>query len=289
MAKYDRKILLPYLRNLYSIELILHKLHKKQTSLLASLDELEQLRTADAPPEEVAAPSPVDVILPAGCGVLFLILSVTLGICSLSFGLFFQMPAFICALIMLAFVIFYLIKLRQYTCRKKEYAQYCSDLETYHSQEGNRRSRNMEISRCRHQLDSTAKHVKEAAQFRRSLYSLNVIPLQYRTLQTARYLYEYFYTSKANDIDQVLQIYAVEKINEPDDAVPGKQGDLILKQRVRNAQQVTSDPVLQQYYEDQILEVSRQESDPELRNQYIRMLSEDLSLSHFFSGMHIGK
>lgn len=289
MAKYDRKILLPYLRNLYSMELVLYRLQRKQKAIHAALEELNQLRASQEPPEEMAAPSPVSTIVLACLGLLFFLMAAIFSLLSATIDDIFQVPVLVAALAALACAIAWWIGRRQYVRQKKAYAQYCKELDAYQAQLDRRLELNKEIGKYKNQLISVTKHIKEAAQLRRSLYSLNVIPLQYRTLPTARYLYEYFYTSKANDIDQILQIYAVEKIREQSDRIPDKQIDLILNQRMRIAQQMTSDPIQLQYYEDQVMELSRLENDPELRNQYIRMFSEDLNISRFFSGVYSGK
>lgn len=282
MAKYDRRILLPYLRNLCSTELLILMQQKEMSALRASLEELEQLKERDIPPDEVLPASPGPAIAFGCLALAFGAVAVISGVLAFDADIFWLLT-FSSALICLACAASWWYCRKQYLRRKNQYLQYCRTLEKYHSHAADRQALAEEIAQHRTQITALAEQINECISLKRSLYGLNVIPGQNRNLSTVQYLYEFFRTSKADDIDTVLQICAVEEMKDHLGHITKNQADLLLAQRTRIADQVTSDPIQRQYYEEQMTQIAAQEPNPELRSQYIKMLHEDLNESQFFA------
>ena len=283
MSKYDRRILLPYLRNLYSMELAIPQLHKELKALHTTIEELEYLQEHDVPPQEMQPPSPSATIAVGFVSLLFLLISIVAGILTATYADVFLMLTATSVFTTFFCVWLFWRRLQNYSHHQQQYSRYCDKLADYQSRTDSRKMLQEQIAECNVQISILAEQINEASRLKRNLYALNVLPQQYRTLDTVQYLYEYFRTSKANDIDTVLQIYAVEHIRSKQERLSEKQSALVLNHRCRIADQVNSDPLQKQYYEEQMINISNQEQDPELKNQYIRMLAEDLSVSQFFS------
>lgn len=56
--------------------------------------------------------------------------------------------------------------------------------------------------------------LKKCAEVRNGAYSIDIIPKQYRNLGAIMYLYEYFSTSKATDLDNIIQTMILSDVNK---------------------------------------------------------------------------
>lgn len=60
------------------------------------------------------------------------------------------------------------------------------------------------------------------------LYSVNIIPSRYRGIYGVLYLYDWFGTSQADDMDKALNVYVLEQIRDRLDKIIANQAEMIL-------------------------------------------------------------
>jgi len=281
MARYDRRILLPYLRNVYTLEVFIQQRRAAHESMRCRLQALEADLALDAPPQKVPHPSPVAPLLLGFASLLLCCIAGMLGMLALS-GSQFRIPFGVLLLICLVFLLLFSKKWSDYRKQNREFQQYCEAAEQYVQRSAGRSSLVQQIEDRKKELTLAAAQCNEAVILIHTLYNLNVIPVQYRTLSAVRYLFDYFLSSKADDIDTVLQSYAVER--EKDNALhtDPRKARLLLHQRARLAENTLGDLAQKQYYETQMMQIVDAETHPDLHNQYLKMVHADLSVSRFF-------
>ena len=69
------------------------------------------------------------------------------------------------------------------------------------------------------------------------VYNANIIPAQYRNIYAAVYLYDWFSTSGADDMDHALSMFVLEEIQSKLDRIIANQEEMIINQEILIANQ----------------------------------------------------
>lgn len=281
MARFDRKILLPYLRDLYSVELLVLKRQKQYQDLCSLMHKYEQQLENDREPEAEVKASAMGLVILSMVAVVLCVAAVTSAAMIRSNRILLPVSVFL--LVLDAFCIVLLLRnIRRYQKASARYATYQKAMDQYQSGERKRVQIRSQISECKRQIVEFAEQSNELGSIRHSLYSANVIPASFRTVHAVRYLFHYFQSSKADDVDMVLQIFAIQELKQEHKVISRHESDMILHQRMIMANQIMTDSVQRQNVEQQMLEIANSDQNQEFRNQYLKMISINQDVSNFF-------
>lgn len=246
MANYNHEILVNYLRDVYSMELLVRKIEDDVHSTGEDVEYLQTLiEKADSTPVPqkgtISPPKDIFPSLAKGC--------VTLGItiCILLFNpdffpFFFGLTAALCMFLSLGFFI-YAGFIASNNDKKQKMEKEAVE-ETY-QEEKKDYERMMALANegrpdLPNQIDdynAAVSHLQEAKENLQSVYSVNIIPNKYRSVYVAYYLYDYISSSHETDIDRVLQTMLLDQIIAKLDKIIAQQEEIILNQRMQLAKQ----------------------------------------------------
>lgn len=124
---------------------------------------------------------------------------------------------------------------------------------------------------------------KKISAILKDVYNANVLPLQYRDVYAAVYLYDYFSNSRSDDLDQVLNTYVLEQLKDRLDQIIENQRVSILNQRLIlvNQQKALEE---QRKHNAFMRSKARQFSrSVEEQNQYLRMVECNTAATAYFA------
>ncbi|MGN1307515.1 MAG: hypothetical protein ACI4V3_07580 [Faecousia sp.] len=140
-----------------------------------------------------------------------------------------------------------------------------------------------EIKRLESRIAALKIDLDKAKRLRTKLYNVNVIPDGYRNIYAAVFLYRYFSTSRADDIDAVLQTLILEEIKAKLDQIISMQSEIILNQERMIANQrasLESQRKHQAYMENKARQIA---SSIEEQNIYMEMTAANTAATAYFA------
>lgn len=282
MAHYDRRLLVPYLQDIYSIELLCANLQQKvgesRNSLVWFQNALSQAE-AIADPEPPIPPKPNHTIFAALPFALVFF-----------FGLYFSLsnPVWIAAavlgLIGAVLVVFnWERRDRQEKAKFEEAAQsYNKIVEANNAERKNIPNYRATIDYTTSKLPPLVAQLRAAVALRKEIYSVNVIPPKFRNIHTVSYLYEYFRTGQETDLDVLLQNLRIEEIRQRLDKTIAQNKESLLKQRRQIAMQEHQNPAQAKQQQAELQQIAMLEQNQDLQLTYQNMLAIHQKVSSFF-------
>lgn len=287
MAKYDRRILVPYLQDICSLELLAAKLEREIDKAGTQVWIWESKVNEDTKPEEVQVSNGSGNLLLFGTSCIAFIIAVGLFILGSSiggfFGIIFNLAAFVCVLFS-GFVMYLLV-----TCgesskeREEKIRKYNEELRAYEAKEPERAQARREVNAWREIKDISAGRLKEVERLREQAYAVNVIPRQYRNIYAVHYLYEYFATSHENDLDRVIQTFILEEIKSRLDQIIEQQTEMILNQRCIIAKQEQGNKILIENHRAKMQQLAMLNENSKYQTEYLQMINANLAVSNYFA------
>ncbi len=289
MANYNHEILVNYLRDVYSMELLVRKIEDDVHSTGEDVEYLQTLiEKADSTPVPqkgtISPPKDIFPSLAKGC--------VTLGIliCLLLFSPdsgFLGLIAALCLYLSLGFFI-YAGFIASNNAKKQKMEKEAVE-ETY-QEEKKDYERMMALANegrpdLPNQIDdynAAVSHLQEAKEKLQSVYSANIIPNKYRSVYVAYYLYDYISTSHETDIDRVLQTMLLDQIIAKLDKIIAQQEEIILNQRMQLAKQDALLAQSKKQHEEQMKAISNLEENQQMQNDYLAMTEANTRITNYF-------
>ena len=289
MANYNHEILVNYLRDVYSMELLVRK---REDDVHSTGEDVEYLQTliekADSTPVPqkgtISPPKDIFPSLAKGC--------VTLGIliCLLLFSPdsgFLGLIAALCLYLSLGFFI-YAGFIASNNAKKQKMEKEAVE-ETY-QEEKKDYERMMALANegrpdLPNQIDdynAAVSHLQEAKEKLQSVYSANIIPNKYRSVYVAYYLYDYISSSHETDIDRVLQTMLLDQIIAKLDKIIAQQEKIILNQRMQLAKQDALLAQSKKQHEEQMKAISNLEENQQMQNDYLAMTEANTRITNYF-------
>lgn len=289
MANYNHEILVNYLRDVYSMELLVRKI---EDDVHSTGEDVEYLKTliekADSTPVPqkgtISPPKDIFPSLAKGC--------VTLGIliCLLLFSPdsgFLGLIAALCLYLSLGFFI-YAGFIASNNAKKQKMEKEAVE-ETY-QEEKKDYERMMALANegrpdLPNQIDdynAAVSHLQEAKEKLQSVYSANIIPNKYRSVYVAYYLYDYISSSHETDIDRVLQTMLLDQIIAKLDKIIAQQEEIILNQRMQLAKQDALLAQSKKQHEEQMKAISNLEENQQMQNDYLAMTEANTRITNYF-------
>ena len=289
MANYNHEILVNYLRDVYSMELLVRKIEDDVHSTGEDVEYLQTLiEKADSTPVPqkgtISPPKDIFPSLAKGC--------VTLGIliCLLLFSPdsgFLGLIAALCLYLSLGFFI-YAGFIASNNAKKQKMEKEAVE-ETY-QEEKKDYERMMALANegrpdLPNQIDdynAAVSHLQEAKEKLQSVYSANIIPNKYRSGYVAYYLYDYISSSHETDIDRVLQTMLLDQIIAKLDKIIAQQEEIILNQRMQLAKQDALLAQSKKQHEEQMKAISNLEENQQMQNDYLAMTEANTRITNYF-------
>ena len=289
MANYNHEILVNYLRDVYSMELLVRKIEDDVHSTGEDVEYLQTLiEKADSTPVPqkgtISPPKDIFPSLAKGC--------VTLGIliCLLLFSPdsgFLGLIAALCLYLSLGFFI-YAGFIASNNDKKQKMEKEAVE-ETY-QEEKKDYERMMALANegrpdLPNQIDdynAAVSHLQEAKEKLQSVYSVNIIPNKYRSVYVAYYLYDYISSSHETDIDRVLQTMLLDQIIAKLDKIIAQQEEIILNQRMQLAKQDALLAQSKKQHEEQMKAISNLEENQQMQNDYLAMTEANTRITNYF-------
>lgn len=281
MAKYDRRILVPYLTDVYSMELLCNEAQRYLQELRSDIRLYHSKLAREVPPEEPQS-------MPLRWALAFL--AGALASTIVTIFLFTNDDSFFRILlgffgIWLSFFLwggtFDTLKIRM-DC-KNAYDVYLEDLERYASRGPIRIQYEQELYRLENEETSFEEKMEKIFRLRDNVYGVNIIPSNYRNLYAAHYLYQYFSSSDADDIDMILQTFVLEEIKDRLDDILERQTEMILNQRAMIANQEAANAAMAKRHEQQMKQIASLNENAKNQTKYLSMINANLAVSNYFA------
>lgn len=161
----------------------------------------------------------------------------------------------------------------RYETAKARYDKWCANLSYYQNI----------AQRERTNLNACNTHLAEAQQLRMQLYNVNVIPSKYRNAYAAYYLYDYFNTSREDDLTQVLQTMLLEEIIKRLDKVIEQQENIIIGQQRTMAMMEQQNKAAEQHRRGMMNHIAKIEQNQAQQTDYLEMIEAHERTTSFFA------
>lgn len=283
MAQYDRNILVPYLRDVCSVEILCSRIQKE---INTTSNEIQSLKNTIG--QRIIDPAPPvmsnDTENSDGGIIAFLLI--------FSVGFFVAVtPLWIIGIGIMLFGAFGVAMCMSDKSEEKERN------EKSYKEEADRYSRvikNNMIARGRvpqlqsrlvmKQADykSLSSALSEAKKLRNEVYSVNIIPTKYRNYRCAYYLYDYFNTGRESDLDKIIQTLLLDEINQKLDRVIMQNEEILMNQRYQIALQEKQNAENRERNEAMLKQIVALEKNQELQLDYQNMIAKNQMVTNFF-------
>lgn len=137
------------------------------------------------------------------------------------------------------------------------------------------------LQRERQYLDVLNQHLIEARSLRNDVYGVNIIPSKYRTVHVAYYLHDYFSTCRENDLDKIIQTMLLDEIVQRLDIIIMQNEEIILNQRIQLAMQEQQNRSLAEHQRKELQTLARMERNQELQMDYQHMIAKNQAVTNF--------
>ena len=282
MATYDRNFLVPYLRDLCCTEMLVKKL--EQDIPIYTKERVKYLDWANRDYSDPPKPNIKDYTVEADRGLFY----VGLPCLILGFLLIWVPGISICA-IMFGMLFLAMQKNKEKTALMESKEKYAQAMEVYNQEVAKMDDYRIHIpmwkaagERRREKENRAKKDLGEAKSLRAKLYSLNIIPTQYRGIETAYYLYNYAGGSRETDVDKIIGFMLVDTIvHQLGEIIALKQEELLLKRR-EIAIEERRNTMIEENHREQMRRFAQMEVNQERQLDYQRMIEVNQEVTNFF-------
>lgn len=284
MANYDRRLLVPYLQDVCSSELLCSHIEKEIDQCnynISSLNNALNQRFEEPCRPQKSSFGDLDAVgdwfwLIVSIGAVLLGLAFNRGI----LAKIFIIGGSICVIILASCI---------YSGHVDKENRYANALDQYYrtldaiKQEKDKfpQYRNSLYQRQQELSLLMQRHAK-AKNLRSKIYSVNIIPSKYRDKYAAYYLYDYFSTSRENDLDKIIQTLLLDEIKQKLDKIIAQNEEIALVQRYQVALQESQNKAIAENHREQLQQIAQLESNQELQLDYQRMIAANQEVTNFF-------
>ena len=287
MAQYNHEVLVNYLRDVYSMELLVHRIQEitssarkdiqhKQAVVAKAENTLVPMEGAVRPHQEDVASHIITGFIAFLIGLLLYripFIGPWLGV----LVIFFSIGAFFNAK---------LVSSRNSKRLEEEKevvkAVYQEEKEKYEHLLSLANSYRASLPSQIDNYNAAVSHLQEAEEKLQQVYSVNIIPNKYRTVYVAYYLYDYISSCRETDVDRVLQTMLLEQIIAKLDKIIAQQEEIILNQRMQLAKQDYLIAQSKQQHTEQMKILYGLEKNQKIQNDYLAMTEANTRITNYF-------
>ena len=296
MAKRPREILVPYLQSLCSCHILEHKLKSEYDEKLTQLRNCEAILNKKLKlPAKPPLNSPTEG---SGCAIFVAVLMTALTLMLIiaesvlarenalndagSILAGFTVFALVITLGLWIYVAYCISGVREENQAKQEkHIIDCAVEERRYKRE--MEYANASIADFRKEFTVVEKQLAEVRHLLEELYDSNLIPSQYRNIYAIMYLYDWFRSSMADDLEQALSMFVLEEIRERVDVVIKNQGNMILNQQLMISNQYKSMEERRKLNEEMIQRLDAIQATEEEHLRYLDMIESNTEATAYFA------
>ena len=279
MANYDRRILVPYLRDVCSIEMLCRKLAQDVSAAQEEANKYTSWANTSYPypPEPERNEHWVHDDIMGLCGFSALALG---ALCIPIIGVVFS-------LIFAGCIVIGLFELwkdtreadKKYDKAMSNYEQKCASIQKQRELVPEWRAT---ARKWEEQMKMQKKRLLDAQKMRADLYSVNIIPARYRTIHAAYYLYDFFSSGRETNLERTIQTMLLDEIVQRMDKLIEQNQEMILNQRILIAQQERKYWTDNDHHNDQMNHIIQMEENQERQMDYQNMIARNQQVTNFF-------
>lgn len=278
MARYDREFLVPYLRSVCALELAHNKLCDRERFLSARINRFQQGAASIVRPKEPQYIPPMGGVFFRFFGFATLAMAVLMFVIDLAFlGWFFIFGA----AVELGLAFYWLNDYK--SSYERDMMLYNESMEEYNQKQKYNQQRRNEIPSLKSELAQCSQERSRAYSALQRVYSANIIPGNYRNLYASVYLYDWFSTSGADDVDMALNTFVLEEIKSRLDAIINQLSNVLLNQEIMKTNQQNAMAQQQQQSAMMRAKLNQIAASSEQRNRYLDMIESNTAAIAFFS------
>ena len=287
MANYDRRILVPYLQDVCSMELLCSKLLREISDVKYEIKQInakinKQLYEPQKPLRKNYKKSSAGGIVAI---ILFCIVPLWFGIDGIING-----AGWLGNFLLLAFAAFWgfifiatnlgdeIEADKKFKTDLNSYNQVCLENQRHKQQVPTLKRQKQNKEYHLHTLES---RLNSALSICKELYDVNIIPSRYRNIHAAYYLYDFFSTSKETDLEKVIQTMLLDEIIQKLDRIIAQNEQILLNQRISIALQTQNNKQMADNHHQQMQAIARMEQNQELQIDYQKMIAENQIVTNF--------
>ncbi|MBR2889155.1 MAG: hypothetical protein IKC09_02630 [Oscillospiraceae bacterium] len=247
MAKYKREFLVPYLRNVCSLHLLEKKIDEQIYEWRRIVRTTEGRIIPQKPQREKELDASIGCfgIFSTAMFVIYIMAIFIFGVVPFVAPIPIGLPGWIIQIFFLGAVLF---AIPTFLCWKEKYENIAINRknEEYYQEKLNEYNNRLDSAKeqaRKEKIENTEilnNWIKEGQTVRgllKKAYDANVIPGHYRGMYAAVYLYNWFSTSGADDLDHALSMFVLEEIKDRLDTIIENQSEMMLNQQVMIANQ----------------------------------------------------
>ena len=286
MAKYDRRILVPYLQDVCCVEMLCRKLEQDVRHAKSEADKYAGWANRDyrdpvKPTKKDCKATEHPDASDAGC----------LGRVGIIAGILLMIPNFVLGTLILAFGLFQLWIWRNYVDEANEETErnYLKAINEYDKQcKQNKKWRDSVPSwsasaqRWRQKENAARSCLQKAQKLRNDLYGVNIIPSRYRTIHAAYYLYDFFNSGRETDLERTIQTMLLDEIVQRMDKIIAQNQEIIINQRMQIAQQAQQNRAIAEGQREQMRQIACMEQNQQRQIDYQNMIARNQQVTNFF-------
>lgn len=286
MANYNREILVPYLRDVCSVEMLCQKLERDTESCQYRIKRNRENRNR----KTVAEHKPTIweyLVLPVlcfGAGAFVFFVGLKWLMAEKLLGIILFLPVFCSGAVVCVWkgIKFLYEAPDEYRWAKDKYKK---AVEFNNQVERERPILDENVKRNERQLLTLKNNLQNAKQLRQRVYGVNIIPSRYRNVYAAYYLYDYFNTSRETDLDKVVQTLLLDEIKQRLDKIIEQNEEILLNQRYQMALQEKQNTMIACNHREQMQRIARMERNQELQMDYQNMIAQNQNVTNFILTM----
>lgn len=277
MVKYQKEFLINYFRDISALQLALHKLQEQHTTLDRQKQDLEHgICRGEFPLEPRYEAS--NGVFAIGLGGYLFMFSLSMFVFKLFFlGLFCVLMGF---LSLIAGMIRYVKVNRENHQKEARYNQKLADYQQTQQKNNHAKKTLPQLEKDIHQCQLEIQRLQEALH---GVYESGIIPEQYQDLHTALFLYIWFQTGKASNLDVMKNILMDDQIKQKLDLFIANKQESILKQYLHFTKKLTSPEALKKYTHKLEAKLEQAQVPQEDHEAYLAMLQGNALTAAFFA------
>lgn len=288
MTLFNREFLVPYLHDICSLYLAQEKLKTKYNHLSRMVGNIDKYSNLHKPQKNSVQDHSMSYL-----GFFLSILLLILGGAFLLVGKYGQGsnperlidPGF--AVLMAGAAIFLLTSLTIVNAKKEAQIadeKFRHETEVYEREVSKEnQQKRIQIARIEQERKQLYSEINKLERLIQKSFSVNVIPRQYRNIYASVYLYDWFSSSRANDLDMALNTFVLEEIKAKLDTIIENQADMIINQRIMMANQQKSLEEQQRHTQMMQTKLSRIAASNDERNVYLGMIESNTAATAYFA------
>ncbi len=286
MSKLDRTFLVPYLQNLCATELHIKKLkHDIKDSEYAINRIYNEYNCAHPYPhkyklEEITFEDIFNTFL-VSCVLsgIILVLSIIFKWIVSPVSFFAMLSTFPILMI----ITFISRAVEKHNGQNDYDEQYAQNMVIYKECMKKLEEHRPRINELEQHIKYCTNEIQKAEMLLNELYSVNVIPMQYRGMYSTVYLHNLFSTSMEDDVIAALQLFVLEEIKAKLDHIIYMCSESILNQQIMIANQNKSLEMQQEHQaimEQRAKEIAHNQEE---QTTYMRMIASDVSSMSYYA------